>query len=528
MIPRVAKLGTGFVGAGMYYMHDKREDNAQTSANARPSAAEYFLTDKGPAQFADRVGFTQTRNLSSDDPMAALRQMAFTAAHAHEIRVAAVTAAAKAAGTDYDAYVKATNPFRGRKGTKPVYSMSLSFPPNDPHATKANMIKAADEVRHVLGLKDHQCVIIQHTDTKHPHVHLIINRVHPKTGKFASVSNDRMKLSAWAHDWEQRHGKIVCPERPHNQDRRRANAARKQTARRGGDLNAKSGYVKNTGLPPSEIAFWNEHGSANLQAVRAVRSEYQKRDYEKHKRITERKLANVDVHHQAANGSTLRRIDRTLRVLTGKTLQRATPKASSVMDVMFGAVRGAALGVVARIANRSDIAKLEKVKTQLRAERDVRRAEVMRERRQAFQKMQRIHAWQNWLDEKRCKTYRESDTRDYRSALDRWDMGKLKPPLFGTVIAVRYDVEESKNWRLAAEDRHKMTEPLEMKPIKPDAPSADPALPRGPSLGASIGANHARADREAMIAQAARKRSDARHEKPRKRSTGRKRRPRPR
>ena len=29
MIPRVAKLGTGFVGAGMYYMHNKREEDAQ-------------------------------------------------------------------------------------------------------------------------------------------------------------------------------------------------------------------------------------------------------------------------------------------------------------------------------------------------------------------------------------------------------------------------------------------------------------------------------------------------------------------
>ncbi|MEO0619823.1 MAG: relaxase/mobilization nuclease domain-containing protein [Pseudomonadota bacterium] len=241
MIPRVAKLGTGFVGAGLYYMHDKREDNTQSSANARPSAAEYFLTDKGPAQSADRVGFTATRNVASNDAMAALRQMAFTATHAHEIRVAAVTAAAKAAGMTYDAYFKATNPFRGRKGTKPVYSLSLSFPPGDPHATKTNMLKAADEVRHTLGLQDHQCVIIQHTDTKHPHVHLIINRVHPKTGRFASVSNDRLKLSGWAQDWEKRHGKIVCPGRPHNQQVRQRNTDTKRAKRRNGNARAKAG-----------------------------------------------------------------------------------------------------------------------------------------------------------------------------------------------------------------------------------------------------------------------------------------------
>ncbi len=106
MIPRVAKLGTGFAGAGMYYMHDKRPDleeqkDAQKSENKRPSAAEYFLTDKGPAQSADRVGFTATRNLSTEEPLTAMRQMAFTAAHAHDIRVAAVAASAKAAGMSY-------------------------------------------------------------------------------------------------------------------------------------------------------------------------------------------------------------------------------------------------------------------------------------------------------------------------------------------------------------------------------------------------------------------------------------------
>ena len=56
----------------------------------------------------------------------------------------------------------------------------------------------------------------------------------------------------------------------------------------------------------------------------------------------------------------------------------------------------------------------------------------MADRRQAFQKMQRIHSWQNWLDEKRCRTYRDSDTREWRQRRDRWDITKAKAPLFGT------------------------------------------------------------------------------------------------
>jgi hypothetical protein len=53
---------------------------------------------------------------------------------------------------------------------------------------------------------------------------------------------------------------------------------------------------------------------------------------------------------------------------------------------MFAAVRGAAHGIVARINNRSDIAKLTKIKAQLNHERDIRRAEALKDRRQAFKK----------------------------------------------------------------------------------------------------------------------------------------------
>ncbi len=514
MIPQVAKLGTGFVGAGLYYMHDKRGDEVTAAEAKRPSAAEYFLTDKGPAQSADRVGFTATRNLATQDPMKALRLMAFTAGHAHEIRVAAVTAAAKAVGMSYDAYVREANPFRGRKGEKPVYTLSLAWQPGDASATKETMLKAADEVRKVLGLQDHQCLIVEHTDTSHRHVHLIINRVHPTTGKYASVANDRLKLSQWALDWEKRHGQVLCPAREPNHQQRDDNRVKKAAARARGDQDAKSGYVKSgyatTGaraaavaapgkaprntpstlaaktagtskghLPPSEIEFWMKHGSANLHAVRAARAEYQKRDFEAYKQQTAYKLANVDVYHERAYGRTLDRIDRTLKVLKGQAPARRQKKPASLLDVVFGAARGAAMGIVARIANRTDIAKLEQIKTQLRRERDIRRAEVLRARKQALQKMQRIHGWQNWLDETRCKTYRDSDTRDWRERRDRWDLGKIKPPLFGTVEVTFYDVAESRNWRQALDDRRKLNQPIEMKPIPREAGQAapDPQLP---------------------------------------------------
>ena len=385
------------------------------------------------------------------------------------------------------------------------------------------MLKAADEVRHVLGLQDHQCVIIQHTDTKHPHVHLVINRVNQHTGKYASVSNDRLKLSEWALGWEQRHGKVVCPQRPENWKKRDRNTTAKQAARAAGNTMARAGYVKNKGLPPSEIAFWNEHGSRDLRKVRAVRAAKQRAEYESHKRATTMRLKDVDLHHQRANGVMLARIDRTLRVLRGEAPSRERVKPTSPVAQMFAAVRGAAYGIVARLNNRSDIAKLTKIKTQLNHERDIRRAEALKDRRQAFKKMQRIHGWQNWLDEKRCKTYRDSDTRDYRERRDRWDLAKVKPPLFGKAEITFYKVEESKNWRQAVEDRRKLNEPIEMRPVEQSKPQqSNRQRPNSPY------APRDERKHSETVAAAARQASQQRKEKSRSRTTGRKRRPRPR
>ncbi len=520
MIPRVAMLGTGFVGAGLYYMHDKQDAAAQKGEKRRPSAAEYFLTDKGPAQTADRVGFTETRNLATNDPMTALRQMAFTAAHAHDIRVAAVAASAKAAGMSYDAYVKATNPFRGRRGSKPVYSLSLSFEPGDPDATKENMLKAADEVRHALGLQDHQCVIIQHTDTKHPHIHLIINRVNQHTGKFASVSNDRLVLSKWALDWEQRHGRIVCPERPKNWKKRDRNTETKRQTRVAGNARAKAGYVKSKGLPPSEIDFWNKHGSHDREAVRRARAEYQKRDYENHKSTSRMRLNDVAFVNEVTTQRHIARIDRTLSVLRGEKALKRQVKAASPAGFMFAAVRGAALSAVARLKHRSDIAKLTKLRRALVRDMDIRREKVLAERTAAFEKLKRIHAWQNRLDDRRCANYRDSDTREWRDRRDRWDLGKIKPPLFGSVHLSFYDVDESKSRRQAAEDRRQLGEAAEMKPVADREPVEEvghkPYAPRDEN-------RHAR-----DVAARAQQKAEQRRSRSRGRSTGRKRKPRPR
>jgi hypothetical protein len=69
MVPRVAGKGASFKGAGAYYLHDKQADTAQ------------------------RVAFTHTENLPTNDPELALRHMAYTAMHQDEIKALAGTKA---------------------------------------------------------------------------------------------------------------------------------------------------------------------------------------------------------------------------------------------------------------------------------------------------------------------------------------------------------------------------------------------------------------------------------------------------
>ena len=71
-----------------------------------------------------------------------------------------------------------------------------------------------------LKAEDRQAAIFCHTDTKHPHVHVVINRVSPKDGRMLSSSNEKLALSELALAYEREGGKILCKEREINAGRR--------------------------------------------------------------------------------------------------------------------------------------------------------------------------------------------------------------------------------------------------------------------------------------------------------------------
>jgi hypothetical protein len=106
----------------------------------------------------DRVEWVESRNLPTEDPETAARLMA--------------------------AYAR-----QSVRTQRPVYHLVISADPGDP-VDRASMSRVADTVLRELGLSEHQVLIIAHNDTAHPHMHLVVNRVHPETHR------------AWENGWD--------------------------------------------------------------------------------------------------------------------------------------------------------------------------------------------------------------------------------------------------------------------------------------------------------------------------------------
>ena len=171
MVPRTTKPGRSFIGAWAYYGHDKR-DAAQI--------------ERGEGKYtAARVDWCHVENLARvTDTRAAIGLMIDTAR-------------------------------QSKRCEKPVYAFSLAWHPEQ-QPERAEMIEAGRAALRAVGMEDYQAVFVAHNDTAHVHVHVIVNRVHPETGKAINLYRDQEKLQAWARGYEREQGKVYCRAREFN------------------------------------------------------------------------------------------------------------------------------------------------------------------------------------------------------------------------------------------------------------------------------------------------------------------------
>lgn len=169
MIVKFAKPGKSFKGVMQYLAHDP--DHADTSK---------------------RVAWSHTLNLAQDDVEAAMAEMRTTAFNADVL--------------------KAEHGIGGRKVEKPVRHVSLNWHPSETPDQEA-MIGAAQSFLKHMGWDEHQAILIAHDDKAYRHVHIVVNAIHPETGRKLDDGFERRRAQAWALAYEQEQGKIYCEER---------------------------------------------------------------------------------------------------------------------------------------------------------------------------------------------------------------------------------------------------------------------------------------------------------------------------
>jgi hypothetical protein len=142
-----------------------------TSSGRRFLGLARYLLHGRSGEETERVAWTTGRNLGTDDPKLAAALMQVTA--------------------DQNVRVEA-----------PVYHLTISFDPSDT-VTRERMEAVADRVLADLGLSEHQALLVAHQDRAHPHVHLMVNRVHPETGLAWERWQDRPRIERSLRELEQ-------------------------------------------------------------------------------------------------------------------------------------------------------------------------------------------------------------------------------------------------------------------------------------------------------------------------------------
>ena len=152
-----------------------------SSSARRFGALAQYLARGRSGDEPERVAWSTSRNLPTDDPELAGKIMRATAAQ--NVRV-----------------------------KQPVYHLALSFDPGD-QVDRIAMERVADRVIAALELQGHQILIVSHRDRGHPHMHLLVNRVHPETGLVWNRWQDRAVIQQVLREQEEALSLRIVPGR---------------------------------------------------------------------------------------------------------------------------------------------------------------------------------------------------------------------------------------------------------------------------------------------------------------------------
>ncbi|MDQ6770578.1 MAG: relaxase/mobilization nuclease domain-containing protein, partial [Gemmatimonadota bacterium] len=172
---------------------------AKTSSGRRFGPLADYLVHGRSGVETDRVAWTASRNLGTDEPELGAALMQATARQSAVVQV-------------------------------PVYHMTISFDHHD-QVSPDQMQAIADKVLQDLGLAEHQTLMVSHRDRAHAHLHVMVNRIHPETGIAWERWQDRPIIERALREQERALGLREVPGRLHQIDGREAADAPRQSER---------------------------------------------------------------------------------------------------------------------------------------------------------------------------------------------------------------------------------------------------------------------------------------------------------
>lgn len=154
-------------------------------ASRQPSsfrASALYLAGRSHGHKPSRVEWMFSRNLESDEPSKAAARMEAVVA-------------------------------QNTRCKTPRYHFIITFDPNDAKKGKVTpeMMKdiASDTIER-LGLTEHQLLVYAHNDTAHPHMHFLVNRIHPRSLRAWSRTDEGRRLTSICRDIAKERGLNVA------------------------------------------------------------------------------------------------------------------------------------------------------------------------------------------------------------------------------------------------------------------------------------------------------------------------------
>ena len=100
----------------------------------------------------------------------------------------------------------------GRRVTDPLWHIVISWSKDErPHTDDQR--EAVDSLLEAIGCTDRQAVVVGHDDTEYTHVHIIVNRISPTTGRAARMTPGFQEAHDWALKYERDRDRLDCPAR---------------------------------------------------------------------------------------------------------------------------------------------------------------------------------------------------------------------------------------------------------------------------------------------------------------------------